>query len=79
VVGSQSISLVMKRLGPLLYIYSVFAGLTLAQARRPDSVADTIIVQHRSGADRAAVSRALAANGAKLDKEVSQLRLSVVS
>jgi subtilisin family serine protease len=68
----------MKRLGLLLYIGSALAGLSLAQGRRPDSVAERLIVQHRSGADRAAVTRALAANGAKLDKEVAQLRLSVI-
>ncbi|HUS08625.1 MAG TPA: S8 family serine peptidase, partial [Bryobacteraceae bacterium] len=56
----------------------VLAITTYAQGQRFSAVPGKLIVQHRLSADRSAAYNSLRANGASVEKEITQGRLSVI-
>jgi subtilisin family serine protease len=68
----------MKRIYCVLFLLCVIVGSVMAQPLAGNHVSGRLLVQQRRGADPKATAQVLAGNGARLEKMIPQINVSVL-
>jgi thermitase len=67
-----------KKISYLLCSLALWSAASFGQGNSANSVPEKLIVRYRIGADRNQANKVFQVNGAKLEKDIPQLRLSVI-